>query len=84
MVSQSLVETKHLGSPMSDPKPDPREFEGMEVDIEALPLEIHKENTVTKEIIFDGFEDEDYIDLDKILAEGDDDYLWVLTKANAA
>lgn len=79
MVSPSLAETKPLSSPLSDPKPDPREFEGKEVDIEAIPLEFHKENTVTEEIIFDGFEDEDYIDVDRILAEGSDDYLWVLT-----
>lgn len=75
MVSPSLAETKPLSSPLSDPKPDPREFEGKEVDIEAIPLEFHKENTVTEEIIFDGFEDEDYIDVDRILAEGSDDYL---------
>lgn len=79
MVSPSLAETKHLSSPLSDPKPDPRGFEGTEVDIKAIPLEFHKENTVTEEIIFDGFEDEDYIDFDRILAEGSDDYLWVLT-----
>lgn len=79
MVSPSLAETKHPSSPLSDPKPDPRGFEGMEVDIEAIPLEFHKENTVTEEIIFDGFEDEDYIDFDSILGEGSDDYVWVLT-----
>lgn len=77
MVSPSLAETKHPSSPLSDPKPDPRGFEGTEVDIEAIPLEFHKENTVTEEIIFDGFEDEDYIDFRKILDR--DDYAWVLT-----
>lgn len=79
MVSPSLAETKHPSSPLSDPKPDPRGFEGAEVNIAAIPLEFHKENTVTEEIIFDGFEDDDYIDFEKILAEGSDDYLWVLT-----
>lgn len=79
MVSSSLAETKDLTSPFIDPKLDPQGIEGTEVDIEAIPLEFHKENTVTKEIIFDGFEDEDYIDFDKILAAGSDEYLWVLT-----
>lgn len=75
MASPSLAGIKDLGSHFSDPKPDPRGLEGETVDIEALPLEFHKENTVTKEIIFDGFEDEDYIDFDKILAAGSDDYV---------
>lgn len=79
MVSPSLAETKHPSSPLSDPTPDPRGFEGAEVNIAAIPLEFHKENTVTEEIIFDGLEDEDYIDFEKILAEGSDDYLWVFT-----
>lgn len=74
-VSPSLAGNKDLGSPFSDPKPDPRGFEGPAVDIEAIPLEFHKENTITKEITFDGFEDEDYIDFDKILALGSDEYL---------
>lgn len=79
MASPSRAETKDPSSPLSDPKPDPQRFEGAEVNIEAIPLEYHQENTVTEEIIFDGFEDEDYIDFDRILAEGSDDYLWVLT-----
>lgn len=75
MVSPSLAGTIDLSSALSVPKPDPRGYEGATVDIEAIPLEFHKENTVTKEIIFDGFEDEDYIDFDKILALGSDEYL---------
>lgn len=74
-VSPSLAGIKDLSSHFSDPKPEPRGFEGGNVDIEALPLEFHKENTVTNDIIFDGFEDEDYIDFDKILAAGGDDYM---------
>lgn len=74
-VSPSLAGNKDLSSPFSDPKPDPRGFEGPAVDIKAIPLEFHKENTITKEIIFDGFEDEDYIEFDKILALGSDEYL---------
>ncbi|XP_029685578.1 heparin cofactor 2 [Takifugu rubripes] len=68
MVSPSLAGNIDLSSAFSDPKPDPRGFEGAAVDIEAIPLEFHKENTVTTEILFDGFEDEDYIDFDKILS----------------
>lgn len=75
MVSSSLAGNVDLSPVFSDPKPDPRGYEGAAVDIEAIPLEFHKENTVTKEIIFDGFEDEDYIDFDKILAQGSDEYL---------
>lgn len=75
MASPSQAGTKDPSSPLSDPQPDPRGFEGAEVNIEAIPLEFHKDNTVTKEIIFDGFEDEDYIDFDKILAVDSDEYL---------
>uniref|UniRef100_A0A8C9VY88 Serpin peptidase inhibitor, clade D (heparin cofactor), member 1 n=1 Tax=Scleropages formosus TaxID=113540 RepID=A0A8C9VY88_SCLFO len=42
------------------------------LDMEAIPLDYHKENTVTNDLPIDGIEDEDYIDFDKILAEGDD------------
>lgn len=75
MVSPSLAGIKDLSSHFSDPKPDPRGFEDGAVDIESIPLEFHKENTVTNDLIFDGFEDEDYIDFDKILAAGSDDYM---------
>ncbi|KAF3695571.1 Heparin cofactor 2 Heparin cofactor II [Channa argus] len=74
LVSPSLAGIKDLSSHFTDPKPDPRGFEPEgAVDIQALPLEFHKENTVTNDL-FDGFEDEDYIDFDKILAMGSDDY----------
>lgn len=75
MVSPSLAGIKSISSHFSDPTPDPRGFEGGAVDIEAIPLEFHKENTVTNDLIFDGFEDDDYIDFDKILAAGSDDYM---------
>lgn len=71
-VAPSLAGIKDLDSHFSDPQPDPR---GFEVDVEALPPEFHKENTVTNDLIFDGFEDEDYIDFEKILAAGSDDYM---------
>uniref|UniRef100_UPI0037E9925E heparin cofactor 2 n=1 Tax=Semicossyphus pulcher TaxID=241346 RepID=UPI0037E9925E len=74
LVSPSLAGIKELSSHFTDPQPDPRGFEGGTVDIEDLPLEFHKENTVTNDLVFDGFEDEDYIDFDKILAAGNDDY----------
>ncbi|XP_076005689.1 heparin cofactor 2 [Genypterus blacodes] len=47
---------------------------GGAADMEEIPLDFHKENTVTNDLIFDGHEDEDYIDFDKILSEGSDDY----------
>ncbi|XP_040011025.1 heparin cofactor 2 [Xiphias gladius] len=75
LVSPSLAGIKDLSSHFTDSKPDPRGFEPeKELNIEALPLEFHKENTVTNDLVFDGFEDEDYIDFDKILAAGNDDY----------
>lgn len=76
LVSPSLAGIKDIGSHFSDPEPDPRRFEpGGSVDIDTMPLEFHKENTVTNDLVFDGFEDEDYIDFDKILAAGSDDYM---------
>lgn len=74
LVGPSLAGIKDLGSHFGDPEPEPRGFEPPAVDVEAVPLEFHKENTVTNDLIFDGFEDEDYIDFDKILAAGTDDY----------
>lgn len=79
LVSPSLAGIKDISSHFSDPTPNPRTFNGGSVDLEAIPLEFHKENTVTNDLIFDGFEDEDYIDFDAILAAGNDDYMWVLT-----
>ncbi|XP_060894557.1 heparin cofactor 2 [Labrus mixtus] len=75
LVSPSLAGIKDLESHFTDPQPDPRGFEGGAVDIEAIPLEFHKENTVTKDLVFDGFDDDDYLDFDKILAAGNDDYI---------
>ncbi|XP_029365952.1 heparin cofactor 2 [Echeneis naucrates] len=76
LVSPSLGGIKDLSSHFSDPEPDPRGFEGEETGtVDAIPLEFHKENTVTNDLIFDDFEDEDYIDFDKILAAGSDDYI---------
>ncbi|XP_053182142.1 heparin cofactor 2 [Scomber japonicus] len=76
LVSPSLAGIKEISSHFSDPVPDPRGYEpGGAVDIDTMPLEFHKENTVTNDLVFDGFEDEDYIDFDKILAAGSDDYI---------
>lgn len=75
LVSPSLAGIKELSSHFSDPKTDSKVVEGGTADIEVNPLEFHKENTVTNELIFDGFEDEDYIDFEKILALGSDDYM---------
>uniref|UniRef100_A0A8C2XHK2 Serpin peptidase inhibitor, clade D (heparin cofactor), member 1 n=1 Tax=Cyclopterus lumpus TaxID=8103 RepID=A0A8C2XHK2_CYCLU len=76
LVGPSLAGIKDLSSHFADPEPEPRGFElGGAVDMDAIPLEFHKENTVTNDLVFDGFEDEDYIDFDKILAAGSDDYI---------
>lgn len=77
MVRPSLGGIKDLDSHFS-PSPEPnrtQEVEAGALDMEAIPLDFHRENTVTNELIFDGFEDEDYIDFDKILAAGSDDYV---------
>lgn len=71
LLSPTRAGIKDLGSHFTEPK---QEADGA-VDVEAIPLEFHKENTVTNDLVFDGFEDEDYIDFDKILAAGSDDYL---------
>lgn len=47
---------------------------GGDTDIESIPLDFHRENTVTNDLPLEGLEDEDYLDFDKILAEGEDDY----------
>lgn len=75
MVGPSLGGIKDLESHFRTPTPEPRGFDGEVVDMEAIPLEFHKENTVTNDLIFEDFEDEDYIDFDKILAAGSDDYM---------
>ncbi|KAM9465638.1 heparin cofactor 2-like isoform 1-T1 [Salvelinus alpinus] len=82
-VGTSLAGVKDLGShfrfydqsPTPNTEPDPRGLsQGGALDMENIPLEFHKENTVTNNLPLEGFEDEDYIDFDKILAEGGDDY----------
>lgn len=86
-VGTSLAGVKDLGShfrfydqsPTPNTEPDPRGLsQGGALDMENIPLEFHKENTVTNDLPMEGFEDEDYIDFDKILAEGGDDYRWVI------
>ncbi|KAK2121157.1 Heparin cofactor 2 [Saguinus oedipus] len=42
-----------------------------------LPADFHKENTVTNDWIPEGEEDDDYLDLEKILSE-DDDYIDII------
>ncbi|XP_030632960.1 heparin cofactor 2 [Chanos chanos] len=63
----------NTGEPRSvDPRGLP--LGGETLDMESIPLDFHRENTVTNDLTLDGFEEEDYIDFDKILAEGSDDY----------
>lgn len=76
MVRPSLGGIKDLDSHFSTAGPNKTHEVGAgALDMEAAPLDFHKENTVTNDLIFDGFEDEDYIDFDKILAAGSDDYM---------
>ncbi|ELW72578.1 heparin cofactor 2 [Tupaia chinensis] len=42
-----------------------------------LPVDFHKENTVTNDWIAEGEEDDDYLDLEKIFSE-DDDYIDII------
>jgi len=67
LASPALAGIKDLSTHFSQPEsePDPRGLD--------QAGDFHKENTVTSDLPFDGFDDEDYIDFDKILAE-DDDY----------
>uniref|UniRef100_A0A803YCH0 Serpin family D member 1 n=1 Tax=Meleagris gallopavo TaxID=9103 RepID=A0A803YCH0_MELGA len=48
-------------------------------DMPDLPLEFHRENTITNDLIPEEEEEEDYLDLDKIL--GEDDYSDVIDAA---
>ncbi|XP_033829208.1 heparin cofactor 2 [Periophthalmus magnuspinnatus] len=76
LVSPSLAGIKDLSSHFSTSNQNPRGFEQSDPeDVEAIPLDFHRENTVTNDLVLDGFEDEDYIDFDKILAAGSDDYV---------
>ncbi|KAL4646571.1 heparin cofactor 2 [Arapaima gigas] len=53
---------------------DPRRFSDAKIlEMEDIPLDYHKENTVTNELPTEDTDNEDYVDFDKILAE-DDDY----------
>ncbi|XP_028313118.1 heparin cofactor 2 [Gouania willdenowi] len=76
LASPTLAGIKDIGSHFTEPKPNPRGFvQDDTVNANTVPLEFHKDNTVTSDLVFDGFEDEDYIDFDKILAVGNDDYV---------
>lgn len=47
------------------------------LSMSLLPADFHKENTVTNDWIPEGEEDEDYLDLEKLLSE-DDDYIYII------
>ncbi|KAF5905360.1 heparin cofactor 2-like, partial [Clarias magur] len=42
--------------------------------MQSLSQDSHQDNTVTKDLPLESLEEDDYIDFDKILAEGDDEY----------
>lgn len=61
----------HFDDPVTKAPPgDPRSFDGAGSNMDPIPDEFHKENTVTNDLEY-----EDYLDFDKILAMGEDDYL---------
>ncbi|KAK1801383.1 hypothetical protein P4O66_023061 [Electrophorus voltai] len=66
----------HFSNPKSEKDTDPRALSQGGDDLESIPLEFHKENTVTNDLEhvegLEEEEEEDYIDFDKILEEGDD------------
>lgn len=47
------------------------------VSMSFLPANFHKENTITNDWIPEGEEEEDYLDLEKLLSE-DDDYIYII------
>ncbi|XP_058246187.1 heparin cofactor 2 isoform X2 [Hemibagrus wyckioides] len=47
---------------------------GDNLQMESESPDFDQDNTVTKDLPMEGLEEEDYIDFEKILAEGDDDY----------
>lgn len=57
--------------------PQWRQLNNKTLSMPLLPAEFHKENTVTNVWIPEGEEDEDYLDLEKILSE-DDDYIDII------
>ncbi|XP_077570494.1 heparin cofactor 2 [Stigmatopora nigra] len=75
LVTPTLAGIKDLSLHFHSANPNPRGFQGnVGRDVEDIDLGFHKENTITNDLVFDGFEDLDYIDFDKILSEGSDDY----------
>ncbi|XP_037353825.1 heparin cofactor 2 [Talpa occidentalis] len=57
--------------------PQWRQLNNKTLSMPLLPADFHKENTVTNDWIPEGEEDEDYLDLEKILSE-DDDYIDII------
>ncbi|KAG8521959.1 Heparin cofactor 2 [Galemys pyrenaicus] len=57
--------------------PQWRQLNNKTLSVPLLPADFHKENTVTNDWIPEGEEDEDYLDLEKILNE-DDDYIDII------
>lgn len=75
-VAPALAGIKALDSHFSAPNANAtQEPEVGALDLGSIPPDFHKENTVTNELIFDGFDDVDYLDFDKILEAGSDDYM---------
>ncbi|KAL1246657.1 hypothetical protein QQF64_034429 [Cirrhinus molitorella] len=77
--SPTLAGVKDLGSHFTGHEKEKVDARGLSpngenTDMESIPLDFHRENTVTNDLPLEGLEDEDYIDFDKILAEGEDDY----------
>ncbi|KAI4896372.1 hypothetical protein NFI96_009924 [Prochilodus magdalenae] len=71
-LSSHFQDSEKDGGKAVDPRGLPQGGEDLTMD--SIPLDFHRENTVTNDLALEGMEDEDYIDFDKILAGGDDDY----------
>lgn len=78
----SVYRSHSLGHQLDDGGEAPQwgQLKGKNLSQPVLPADFHRENTVTNDWIADGEEDEDYLDLEKILGE-DDDYIDIVDAA---
>ncbi|XP_015107384.1 heparin cofactor 2 [Vicugna pacos] len=78
----SVYGSHSLGHQLDDGGEAPQwgQLKGKNLSQPVLPADFHRENTVTNDWIADGEEDEDYLDLEKVLGE-DDDYIDIVDAA---
>ncbi|XP_008586259.1 PREDICTED: heparin cofactor 2 isoform X2 [Galeopterus variegatus] len=76
--SQGLVDQIEKGGDvLKSVDPQWEQLNNKNLSMPLLPADFHKENTVTNDWILEGEEDDDYLDLEKILSE-DDDYIDII------